>query len=68
MANLKDLVYYTVTETDSEGIEHKNVPTAADMQLVLLDTAGSKYEYSLFENIALVNYLVEKYCDPTATA
>lgn len=67
MANLRDIVYYTVTETDSEGIEHKNVPTAADMQLVLLDTAGSKYEYSLFENIALVNYLVEKYCDPTAT-
>ncbi|MBQ8885602.1 MAG: hypothetical protein IJY62_04470 [Clostridia bacterium] len=62
MENLKELVYYTVSEKDAEGVTHDNVYTAQNIHLVLLDTAKSNYAYSLYESLSLVNYLVERYC------
>lgn len=62
MANLKELVYYTVSATDDEGVSHDNIATANGINLVLLNTAGDEYGYSLFESLSLVNYLVERYC------
>lgn len=66
MANLKELVYYTVSETDEEGVSHDNIATANGINLVLLNTAGEQYDYSLFESLALVNYLVDRYCNAEA--
>ena len=50
MPGLKDLISYQ----DSDGNY-----TAKDMQLVLLDLIGEKYEYGIYESYAFIRRIVE---------
>ena len=57
MKNLKNDVYYYKTVKD-ENDEEKTVPTAEDINIVLLDFHNDKYAYSRWEGLCFVNYLI----------
>lgn len=61
MENLKNFVYYTYDD-EEQGV--KNVKTAKDLCVTLLDLSETKYKYSLYETLSLVNYLVRTYGNP----
>lgn len=57
MEDLKNDVYYYKTVKD-ENDEEKTVPTAEDINIVLLDFHNDKYAYSRWEGLCFVNYLI----------
>lgn len=57
MKSLKDDVYYWTKDEDGASY-----PTAKDVNVVLLNIAGSKYEYSRWESLSFVNYLIKTHC------
>ena len=57
MKNLNNDVYYYKTVKD-ENDEEKTVPTAEDINIVLLDFHNDKYAYSRWEGLCFVNYLI----------
>lgn len=57
---LRSVAYYYKTETDEEGLTHY-VKTTENMCAVLLDVVGEKYDYSVFETVSFICYLVEHY-------
>jgi hypothetical protein len=58
--NLQQVAYYYKQEEDEEGFS-KPVKTTKDMCAVLLDVVGEKYDYSVYETVSFICYLVENY-------
>ena len=57
---LMDVAYYYKEEEDEDGFTH-SVPTTENMCAVVLDVVGNKYEYSIFETVSFLCYLIENY-------
>jgi hypothetical protein len=60
MGSLKKDVYYTTTETTESGV-NKQVSTAKDINIVLLDIADADYRYTRWEGLSFVNYVVRSH-------
>lgn len=61
MGSLANDVFYTVSRIDESGAE-KQVPSAKDINLVLLDISKPDHRYSLWEGLDFINYLVRTHC------
>lgn len=59
---LKNVAYYYKTETDDDGFTH-SVKSTENMCVVLLDVVGEKYDYSVYETVSFLCYLVEHYVE-----
>lgn len=57
---LRNIAYYYKTVLDEEGFE-QHVPTTENMCAVLVDVVGKKYDYSVYETVSFICYLVEHY-------
>lgn len=57
---LSDVSYHYRKEVDDEGVSH-NVKSTKDTCVLLLNVAGEKYQYSVYETMSFVCYLVENY-------
>lgn len=60
MSDLRKDVCYSKTITDEDG--EKRVSSAENIHIVLLNVADEKYQYTRWEGLSFVNYLIETHC------